>query len=214
VNLSHKSGQNPFTPDADNPNDQPILLVIDEVPMLLKIPGMAEEIGKISPQYRSRGMNLILIIQALWQLAENLEEQIWSLGNVVSFGIDDFGEAFALSQQLFEYNPQSVKLEPTTARGQPVVEADRGQYLTAANWIQRLEHREAVMRSYINEAEQELFVRHIARTSEKPDSPLTESLAEIKDRLLRRRAIPVKDALKVINQRKLTFKNRKQRPTI
>jgi hypothetical protein len=197
-----------------DPNDEPILLVIDEVPMLLKIPGMAEEIGKISPQYRSRGVNLILIIQALWQLAENLEKQIWSLGNVVSFGIDDFNEAYTLAQQLFEYDPQNVKLEPTTDRGQPVIEADRGQYLTEANWIQHLKHREAVMRCYVSEAEQEPLVRHIERTSEKPNTPPTESIVEIKERLLRQRAIPVKDALKVINERKLTFKNRKQRPTV
>ena len=198
----------------NNPDDKHVLLVIDEVPMLLKIPGMAEEIGKISPQYRSRRLQIIVIIQALWQLEENLRDQIWSMGNVICFGIDDFNEAYLVSQQLFNYDPQSIKLEPASASGQPIIETDRGQYLTAAKWIQHLKQREVVMRCYINEGEEEGFIRHIAQTSEKPHAPIQESLIENNNRLLSPRANPVKDALKVIKQRKKSVKNKKQNPTV
>ena len=42
-----------------------------------------------------------------------------------------------------------------------------------------------------------------------------ETLSEIKERLLRRRALPIKEVLKVVNQRKLTYREeRKKRPKI
>jgi hypothetical protein len=49
-----------------NPEDEPVALVMDEVYSLLSIPGMAEEIGMISPLYRSRKLELYVVIQALW----------------------------------------------------------------------------------------------------------------------------------------------------
>lgn len=197
-----------------NPDDKPVLLIIDEVPMLIRIPGMAAEIGKISPMYRSRKLQMIIIIQALWQLADNLKEQIWSMGNVACFGIDDFGEAYATAQQLFKYDPSSAKLPPASPTGHPIVEPDRGQYLTAANWLQHLKKRGLVLKRYITEGEEEPFVWYIMQTSNKPDNALTEPLMEIKERLLRRRAIPVKNALELINQRKLVYKKEQKRPTL
>jgi hypothetical protein len=197
-----------------DPNDKHVLLAIDEVSMLLKVPGMAEEIGKISPQYRSRRLQILVVIQALWQLAENLKEQIWSLGNVTCFGIDDFQEAYTVAQQLFRYDQASTKPEQVSRSGQPVVESDRGQYLSGANWLQHLEHRECVLKRYITEGQEDRFVRHIRRTCDRPNEPLDEPLVEIKERLLKRRAIPVKEVLTVINNRKLTYQSKKKRPRV
>jgi hypothetical protein len=182
--------------------------------MLIRVPGMAEEIGRISPQYRSRGLQLILIIQAMWQLAENFREQIWSLGNVVCFSVDDFNEAYEVAHQLFEYDPRQTKLPPAHQSGQPILELDRGQFLTAANWLQHLKHRECVLKRYLSEAEEDPFVAYIEQTSERPNRPLSGSLLAIKQRLLRRRAIPIRDALEVVNQRKLAYQSFKKRPTI
>ena len=69
------------------------------------------------------------------------------------------------------------------------------------------------MKRYIDEGEEEAFVGYVQKTRDKPDKPLDESLRQIKDRLLRRRAIPVRDALEVVNSRKLTqMKGKKRTP--
>jgi hypothetical protein len=185
-----------------NPDDKHVLLVIDEVPMLIRMKGMAHEIGKVPPQYRSRRLQLIVVIQALWQLADNLKEQIWSLGNVTCFGVDDFREAYSIAQQLFMYDPVKTRLPAASDQGQPILDTDRSEYLVGANWIQHLTQRECILRRYISEGEEDPFVGYVEKTSEKPNSPLDEPLIEIKKRHLKRRAIPVSDVLEVINQRK------------
>ena len=201
-----------------DPNDEPVFLGIDEVPMLLKIPGIAEVIGSIAPMYRSRGLQMVIIIQALWQLADNLREQIWSLGNNIIFGVDDFQECYKIAQQLFKYNPTATKHNSTWYMPTHL-EPDRGQYLSVANWIQHLQHRQVILKRYLSEGEEDPFVRFIERTSNKPNGPLPKPLAELKRDLLQKHAIPVKDALKAINQRKLTVQTQKKqaqakRPTI
>lgn len=157
---------------------------------------------------------MIIIIQALWQLADNLREQIWSLGNVACFGVDDFDEAYEIAQQLFKYDPSRTRLPSASPNGQPIVEQDRGQYLMIANWLQHLKARELILKRYIIESEEDPFVRYVGRTSEKPNNPLPDSLMAIKERLLKRRAIPVKEALAVVNQRKLVYKKEQKRPSL
>ena len=193
-------------------NDVPVLMIIDEVYSLIRIPGMAEEIGKVSPQYRSRRLQIVVVIQALWQLADNLKEQIWSLGNVICFGVEDFNEAYKISQQLFKYDDKKIKYPATSVTGQPIVDPDRSQYLVEANWIQHLKKRECVMKRYIDEGEEEPFVGYVRQTREKPSEPLDESLKEIKERLLKKRAIPWRDAIEVVNKRKLTRKVTSKKP--
>lgn len=196
-----------------DPNNKPTLLVIDEVPMLLKIDGMAEKIARISPQYRSRKLQPMVIIQGFWQLADILNEAKWSFGNNIIFGIEDHSETYETAQQLARYNPTGEKLPAKSRTSQPVVESDRGQYLTFANWLQHLGWRECIMKRYITESQEDPYIRYIERTADKPNRPLDEPLAEIKERLLKKRAIPVKDALEVINQRRLHKQPLKQNST-
>ncbi len=201
-----------------DPNDEPVLLIIDEVPMLLKIPGIAEDIGRIAPTYRSRGLEMVIIIQALWQLAEDLKEQIWSLGNNIVFGVDDFQECYKIAQQLFNYNPTARK-QAHPWQGTEHLEPDRGQYLSAANWLQHLQQRQVVMKRYLSEAQEDPFVRFVPRTAEKPNAPLPKPLPELKRDLLTRHAVPVKEALNMINNRKLPHGTQKKqmqsrRPTV
>ena len=186
-----------------NPDDVPVLLVIDEVPMLLGIRGMAEEISKVAPQYRSRKLMLAVIFQALWQLADVLRDSIWSFGNRAIFSVEDLNEAYEIAQQNLQYDPTSIKLPPASGHGHPIVEPDRGQFLAAANWIQHLQRRELLLRLYVSEGEEEKFVRYVEQTRERPATPLEEPLLQIKERLLKRRAVPVQDALRVVNGRKL-----------
>ena len=184
-----------------NPDDKHVLLIIDEVYSLIQIPGMAAEIGKVSPQYRSRRLQIVVVIQALWQLAENLKEQIWSLGNVICFGVEDFKESYIISQQLFRYDPKKIKLPPASDSGQPIIEPDRGGYLIASNWIQHLEERECIFKRYVTEGKEEPYIIYIERTKDKPDNQLSEPLTQIKERILRRRAVTVREAQELINKR-------------
>lgn len=194
-----------------NPLDRPVALVMDEVYSLLSIPGMAEEVGMLSPLYRSRKLELYIVLQSLSQLAPTLRAQIWSLGNIICFAISNFDEAHEIAQQLFKYEPQSIKMEARSEHSQPIIEPDRGQYLTIANWIQRLTHRECIIRRYFSEQEMDRYVRHIKQTRQHPDLPINETIDEIKERLLRERGIRVRDALEVVNNRMLA--QTQQRPS-
>ena len=192
--------------ETDDPNLKPITIALDETYPVLKIPGMAAELGMISPVYRSRKVQLMVIIQALWQLDEQLAKQIWTLGNVVSFGVSNSDEAQEIAKQLFKYDPKYVKNAPKTEYQNPTTENVLGQDRLTADWIQNLKARELIMRRYINEQKKEDGVQFVRKTAEYPKNPPYVSLRDVKDYLLRRRTIPVRDALKVISERSLTTK--------
>ena len=184
-------------------NDEPVALVMDEVYSLLSIPGMAEEVGMLSPLYRSRKLELYIVLQALSQLAPTLKEQIWSIGNIVSFAISNFEEAYELAQQIFTYRPDTVKLQAKTDTSQPLMEADRGQYLQIANQMQRMKHRECLMRRYESEKILDNHVRWIRQTKNVPTEPTDMTVLELKEKLLKERGVRVRDALQLINQRSI-----------
>jgi hypothetical protein len=186
-----------------NPEDKPVALVMDEVYSLLSIPGMAEEVGMLSPLYRSRKLELYIVLQSLSQLAPTLRSQIWSIGNIVCFAISNFDEAYEIAQQLFKYEPQTVKMEARSDNSNPIIETDRGQYLSIANWIQRMAHRECIVRRYFSEKGMDKYVRHIKQTRQHTDLPMAETLDEIKERLLKQRGVRVRDALEIVNNRVL-----------
>jgi type IV secretory pathway TraG/TraD family ATPase VirD4 len=185
-----------------DPNDKPVALVMDEVYSLISIPGMAEEVGMLAPLYRSRKLELYIVLQSLSQLALTLRQQIWSIGNIVSFAVSNFEEAYELSQQIFSYDSKTIRLTAKTDTGQPIVETDRGQYLKIANDIQRMKHRECIIRRYQSEKLLDKYVLWVKQTKDTPQIPLA-SVYELKETLLKERAVRVSDALDVINQRKL-----------
>jgi len=172
------------------------------------VPGLAREIGEISTFYRSRKLWLVIIIQALWQLADELEKQVWSMGNIVAFAVEDIEDCRQLAMQMFHYSPRMVKQEPRTITQNPTTEPDHGQYTLYSNWIQSFRQREFVMRRYLNESQQDPFVRHVARTPDVPSWHNREEIEEFKERIFRERAIAIRDALEVINQRKLQVERR------
>lgn len=197
----------------ENPDDKPASLVMDEVYSLIGIPGMAEEIGMISPLYRSRKLQLYVVLQSLAQLAKPLDEQIWSLGNKMVFAIENKEEAEKIAHQLFRYDPRYAKQPARTHSQNPITEPEHGQDRLIADWIQNLRFRECLMRRFISERQLDRHVRHVERTREHPSNPPAESLYELKDRLLRERGVRVRDALEVINQRGLKPEV-KQVPTV
>lgn len=196
-----------------NPSDLPVSLVLDEVYSLLKIPGMAPEISQLSPQYRSRKLQLYIVLQELAQMSDELRPHIWSLGNILSFAISNFDEAYTIAQQLFKYEPKTIKMGAKSEVGQPIVEPDRGQYLQITNDLQHMKHREAVMRRYISEQLLEKNVLWIKKTKDIPSLPSLVTVAEIKDRLLQDRGVRVRDALEVVRQR-TESKRDTQAPTL
>jgi hypothetical protein len=105
-------------------NDQPVALVMDEVYSLLSIPGMAKEVGMLSTLYRSRKLELSVVLQSLSQLAPELRNQIWSLGNVVCFAVSNFDEAYEAAQQIFRFEPARVKLTSSPEFPRPIIETD------------------------------------------------------------------------------------------
>ena len=188
-----------------NPEDQPVALVMDEVYSLLSIPGMAEEVGMLSPLYRSRKLELYVVLQSLAQLALVLRDQIWSIGNVMCFAMSNFDEAYTVAQQLFQFEPLRAKVPPKVDLQRTFIETDRSQYLTIANWIQRLQHRQCIVRRFWSEQRLDQHVRMVPRTKELPSRQMDDKLDEIKESLLRERGVLVRDALEVINQRKLVI---------
>lgn len=184
-----------------NPADESVSLVLDEVRSLMKIPGMAPELASLAPQYRSRKLQLYIVLQELAQLSDELRPHIWSLGNIVCFGMFNFDEAYELAQQLFPYEPLRERLPATNSRNRPIMESDRGQYLIIADWLQRLKKRECVIRRQVSEQKRDEYVRHVPQTISVNASNNPAQLNEIKDELLRQRGVRIHDALEQINRR-------------
>jgi len=184
-----------------DPSDKPVSLILDEVYSLFKIPSMAPEIAQLAPQYRSRKLQLYIVLQELEQMSEELRPHIWSLGNIVCFGISNFDEAYSIAQQLFKYDPKTIKLDSRSDTGQPVVEPDRGQYLQIANDLQRLAHRECIIRRYQSERVMEKDILWVKKTKDVSKAPSLISVSELKEKLLKDRGVRVEDALEVIRER-------------
>ena len=199
-----------------DPNDKPVALVMDEVYSLLSIPGMAEEVGMLAPLYRSRKLELYIVLQALSQLAPELKQQIWSIGNIICFAVSNFDEAFELAQQVFRYEPKTVKMDARNDTGQPIAEPDRGQYLQMANDLQRLNHRECIVKRYMSEKALDKYVRWVKKTKNISNTPTEITVDGLKESLLQKRGVRVRDALEVINKRTINYggATKKKPPTI
>ena len=187
--------------EVDDPTYEPITIAFDETYTILKIPGMAEWLGMVSPIYRARKIQLLIIIQALWQLDEELARQIWSLGNVVSFAMSNADEAKTMARQLFTYDPKYVKHTPKTEYQNATTESEDGQDRLIADWIQTLKPREFIMRRFITEQERDSGVIYVPKTSEFPNNPPFEDRNEVKLWLLRGRGVPVREALNEVNKK-------------
>jgi hypothetical protein len=194
--------------------DEPVSLVLDEVRSLLAIPGMAPELAALAPQYRSRKLQLYVVLQELSQMSKELRPHIWSLGNVVCFAISNFDEAYEISQQLFRYEPRQERVPSVTARERPILENDRGQSLILANWIQQLKKRECVMRRQVTEQERDPLVRHVPQTMTVKGGVSPTQLNDIKDELIRMRCVRVHDALEQINRRQQPEARPQTPPTV
>jgi hypothetical protein len=183
--------------EVDNPANKLTEINFDETVSILKIPGFAEKLGSVSPLYRSRRVSLMVIIQALWQLDDNLREQIWNLANVICFTVSNLKDAEAVAEQLLNYDPKFVKNYAKTDAQNNTTEPEGGQNRLAADWLQNLKAREFIMRRYISEQQREKGVQYIPKTDDFPMTPSFVSVPEIKKELRRTRGVPIRDSLEV-----------------
>lgn len=195
----------------NDPKNKPFLYWIDEAPVLVKVPGMARELGEVSTFYRSRNLYIGIIVQALWQLSDELKEQAWSMGNIVAFGVDDFNDARVIAEQLFHYGPTTIKQPARTHTQNPITEPDHGQYTLFANWLQDMRQRFFVMRRYYDEAKADKYIWY-SKTKTVPTLQDHQELLDTKERILKERGIGIREALEVINNRKLEPDKKKEDP--
>jgi len=185
-----------------------VALVIDEVRSWLKIPGMAEDVGEISQLYRSRKVQLYLVVQSIvGQLDPVLQENIWGLGNRIIFSLTNKNDCSMAAYQMGMYDPRMVKQFAKTDSQNNITEPEKGQDRTIADWIWGMDHRECIFQRYHSEKRQDPFTWHISQT--KGASLMTDRsiLEETKDELLREYAVPVNDAIAAVSARLEELKN-------
>jgi hypothetical protein len=201
--------------EVDDPNNKLAEIDFDETYTILKIEGMAEWLGMVSPLYRSRKVGIMILAQALWQFDESFAKQLWTLGTICSFAISNGEEAELIARQLFDYDPKYQKNAPKTPYQNPTTEPVTGQDRMYADWIQNLKPRQFIMRRYETEQKKEKGVLFVEKTSEYPTKPPHVSLKEVKDYLRRSRGVKVRDALEVIVRRDIKIEKKEvSRPTI
>ena len=198
----------------DDPKDKPVSLFMDEVTSILRIPSMAPEIASIPSQNRSRKLQLYIALQELNQVSKELQPSIWQCGNVICFSVGNYDDALVLAKQLFPYDAGAIKFTPKTDVQQPVAEVATGQQIELANKIQRLKHRECLIRYYTTERDLDKYIHWVPRTG---DVNITDvNVWELRERLLKEHGVEVRTALKEINERKLPGNEKAQvteRPT-
>jgi len=180
---------------------EPVKIVLDEVLTFQQNPGMSAELSKISPQYRSRKVELYVAAQGLWQFDETLKDAIWNLGNVVCFAVEHHEEAEMVAKQLLRYEPQMEKLPAKTDKQNPTTEPDHGQYKIYANWIQNFRERECIIRRYWKERQKDPWISHVRKTKELYQGVPEEPVSRMKERLLKERGKPISEVLQAINSR-------------
>ena len=178
-------------------------VVLDETRNLFEIPAFAKEIGDISPVYRSRKVQLYMVIQALSQLDEELAKKIWLLGNMVIFGLDNKEDCEIVTYQLSRYDPKKEKQPARTRTQNPITETEPGQDRLGADWINHLDKRQCIMKRHFDEQHKDHDLRYVVKTKDLPNHPLQISVQEFKEFLLRDRGIRVRDALDVVDRRAL-----------
>jgi hypothetical protein len=191
-----------------DPHDKPVSLVLDETKKLFDTPTFAREIGEISPLYRSRKLQLYVVLQGLFQLNADLKEQVWSMGNIVAFALENKADAEQVAYQLFHYNPTQEKLPAKTTTQNATAEPETGQDRQVADWIHALGFRQCLVRRYLSEQRADPYVRYVNRTKSWPQTVESADRVKVrvrdfKDELLKLRGVPVRQALEIVHARKI-----------
>lgn len=185
----------------NNPADQPVTLLLDEVPAIVDLAGMAKELSRFSTYFRSRLFQPVIVAQELTQFSKELRPHIWGYANVICFSMLNFDDRVEIAQQLFPYIPNTVKASAKTASSQDIYEPDRGQYLQIANKILSLKHRECIVRRQNSEADPEKHILWVKRTKDAPMNASDKEVQDLKDELLAKYGERVDEVTASINRR-------------
>jgi hypothetical protein len=191
------------------PGYHPINWVMDEVYTFTETPSVARILAHLPSEYRSRRLQLFLVIQSFKQLAgeehgkKGLEDVFFSFGNMVIFSLLDIEDCFRGVKNLFPFDPQLVKV-PARHEGQHDIMENRDEQLAVGAYqLQKLAQRECYIRRFIDEARMDRII-HVGRTREVRIMANHEDVERLKDELMRQRGVPLRNAEKIIANRELT----------
>jgi hypothetical protein len=174
-------------------------------------------LAHLPSEYRSRKLQLFLVIQSFKQLAgeehgkKGLEDVFFSFGNMVVFSLLDIEDCFTAVKNFVPFNPLRVKV-PARREGQHDIMENRDEQLAiGAYQLQRLAQRECYVRRFVNEARMDRVI-HVGRTREVRLSATHQDVERLKDKLMLQRGVSVSKAEEIINKRKLTMKKKAAKP--
>jgi len=199
------------------PGYHPINWVMDEVYTFTEIPSVARILAHLPSEYRSRKLQLFLVIQSFRQLAgeengkKGLEDVFFSFGNMAVFSLLDIDDCFTGVKNLFPFDPQAVKV-PARHEGQHDIMENRDEQLAIrAYQLQHLAQRECYVRRFIDEARMDRII-HIGKTREVRLSATHQDVEKLKDQLMLQRGVPLSKADEIIANRKLSVQKKISQP--
>lgn len=199
------------------PGYHPINWVMDEVYTFTETPGVSRMLAHLPSEYRSRKLQLFLVIQSLKQLAgeehgkKGLEDVFFSFGNMAVFSLLDIEDCFAVVKNLIPFDPQLVKV-PARLEGQHDIMENRDEQLAVrAYQLQRLAQRECYVRRFIDEARMDRII-HIGRTRDVRITASYQDVETLKDKLMLQRGVPLSEAERIIGQRKISGQKNQIKP--
>lgn len=199
------------------PGYQPVNWVMDEVYTFTETPNVSRMLAHLPSEYRSRKLQLFLVIQSLKQLAgeengrKGLEDVFFSFGNMVVFSLLDIEDCFSVVKNLIPFDPQLVKV-PAQREGQHNIMENRDEQLAVrAYQLQHLEQRECYVRRFIGESRMDRII-HIGKTRDVRITATHQDVEKLKDQLMLKRGVPMAEAEKIIGQRKISIKTAPSKP--
>lgn len=199
------------------PGYQPINWVMDEVYTFTEIPSVAKVLAHLPSEYRSRKLQLFLVIQSFKQLAgaengkKGLEDVFFSFGNMAVFSLLDIEDCFTGVKNLFPFDPQLVKV-PARHEGQHDIMENRDEQIAVrAYQLQHLAQRECYVRRFVDEARMDRII-HIGKTRDVRISATHQEIERLKDELMLERGVSLLKAEEIINKRKLAIAKKAAKP--
>jgi len=200
------------------PGYHPINWVMDEVYTFTETPNVSRLLAHLPSEYRSRKLQLFLVIQSLKQLAgeengkKGLEDVFFSFGNMVFFSLLDIEDCFTVIKNLIPFDPQQVKV-PARSDGQHDIMENRDEQVAVrAYQLQNLAQRECYVRRFVNEARMDRVI-HIGRTRDVNLTATYQDVEDLKDKLVLARGVLLSEAEKMIGARKISGAKNPSRPT-
>jgi hypothetical protein len=192
-----------------DPRDNVVNIYIDEVPGILKNPGIAEKIQEMISMRRSRNVHLTILIQSLSQLSEDLQKNIFMVQNVTCFAGSIMDDMDAMARHVFYYDPGYQK--PTVKE---TSEPEQGQTRQQVDFLQSLPPRSCVIKCRKANKEKDPHIYYVPKTREVSGLPNQDELEEIKQALMAKIGVRIREALKYPQERLQWLQEPPTRPTV